>query len=281
MYYLKISDEIKKQVVEDYKDGLSGYKIAKKYNIHHSSVYNILKKEKIKTRNNSINSRKYIHNENYFETIDTEHKAYWLGFMYADGYITNTNSFGMSLSVKDKNHIEKFKTDIEATNPIKTYETTVGYTIGNQYVRLLMKSEKTVQDLINHGCVKHKTNILTAPKNVPKHLVHHFIRGYFDGDGCLAYTATTDTYHVKILGTDELLDYIKSYIESNNIAIVNHYYKRKPNQIVSSLEVGGNLQALDFMNHLYKDATICLDRKYERYINLCNKYLVEPTGNVR
>lgn len=45
--------------------------------------------------------------------------------------------------------------------------------------------------------------------------------------------------------------------------------------------MGGNLQALDFMNHLYKDATICLDRKYERYINLCNKYLVEPTGNVR
>lgn len=280
---MKINNQTKQQIVEDYNNGLSGYAIAEKYNIHFSTAYRIIKQQGIQARSNEINSKKYIHNENYFEVIDTEHKAYWLGFMYADGYIANKKDgnkmFGMSLSTEDIQHIEKFKADIEATNPIKTYDST-GYGSGSQYSRLLIASKKTTQDLINHGCVEHKTNILKAPIGVPDNLKHHFIRGYLDGDGCISYTALKDSYKVKILGTDDLLDYIKDYIESNNIATIKHYYKRKPEQTVSSLELGGNLQVLDFLNHIYKDATVYLDRKYERYVSLCNKYLVEPNGNV-
>ena len=44
-----------------------------------------------------------------FETIDTEEKAYWLGFMYADGYIgASRYSVGINLSLKDIDHLKKF-----------------------------------------------------------------------------------------------------------------------------------------------------------------------------
>lgn len=69
----------------------------------------------------------YYHNENYFEVIDNEHKAYWLGFMFADGYISNRDDtygedqFGISLAKEDIQTLYQFKQDINSTNPIHEY----------------------------------------------------------------------------------------------------------------------------------------------------------------
>ena len=72
-------------------------------------------------------------NSNYFETIDTEHKAYWLGFIYADGYLSisgKTKRMGVSLCLKDKVHLQNFSKCIESNYPIHEYEVSNGYKIG-------------------------------------------------------------------------------------------------------------------------------------------------------
>lgn len=248
--------------------------VANKFNVNVSVIQRVLKENNINTRSNSINSRKYYADFNYFEKIDTEHKAYWLGFIYADGYISSkqgaSDSVGISLALKDVDHLIKFKNDINATYPINNYVSS-GYG-ENDYCRILIASNKLAKDLISHGVLKQKTNILSPPTTVPDHLIRHFIRGYFDGDGCLSYYSTRDRYSIKILGTKEFLDFIKDFIYNNINYNINKYYKRKPEHTVCSLEISSEIKALEFLNIIYADSTICLERKYNRYLNLCNKY---------
>ena len=264
------------KIIEEYLNGKSTCKLAEEYNLCRSTISKILKKNNIKVRNNKINSRKYYHNENFFEVIDTEEKAYWLGFIYADGYITINKgqyNFGISLSINDKEHLEKFKKSLNATNPINTYNGN-GYT-NNEYCRLLITSEKTVKDLIDKGVVLRKTNVLTFPseQQVPKHLIHHFIRGYFDGDGCITSSMSNgyERYEVKFVGTYNMLDKINNIINDNCNIKISKLFKRKEYQEVFSLQYSSNKRSKVLYNYMYKNATIYLQRKFNKFSRLMKK----------
>ena len=70
---------------------------------------------------------KYSYDSNFFEKIDSEAKAYWLGFLYADGYIhrnykngkIKSMSLELSLKSEDRAHLENFLRDIRSNVPIK------------------------------------------------------------------------------------------------------------------------------------------------------------------
>ena len=260
------------KIIELYQNGLSGVKIAKQLNITNGVVYSCLERHKISRRSNKINSIKYSVNHDYFEVIDTEEKAYWLGFMYADGFVTCRNNVGLSLGEKDYNHLVKFKNCLQATNPIKKYTVSNGFTEGSIYYRLLITSDKMKQDLIKHGCVEQKTDILTAP-NINKNLQKHFIRGYIDGDGCITRSLIDNRYQykIKICGTDAILQYIADFIQENNIATIHKFYKRKEGQTVSYIDFGGNIQVIKFLNLVYGNSNIYLDRKYNIYLEACEQ----------
>ena len=76
----------------------------------------------------------YNYNEKYFETIDNEHKAYWLGFLYADGYVepiyrkNKIKAFRIEigLSIEDKHHLELLLQDIESDVPISERNQKIG-----------------------------------------------------------------------------------------------------------------------------------------------------------
>ena len=54
--------------------------------------------------------------EHSFDVIDTEEKAYWLGFLYADGNVSNTkNEVGITLQSSDIKHLYKFKTFLKSS----------------------------------------------------------------------------------------------------------------------------------------------------------------------
>ena len=285
---VKYSQKIKKQIVDDYINGKSTLKIKEEYGISPNTTLRLVRNAGYIPRTNKENSRKYFCNEDYFEIIDTEHKAYWLGFIYADGYISTSNKynqekFGMSLAFKDKYILEELNKDLSSNYPIYDYKTTASsYKEGTDYSRLLITSSKLVNDLIRHGVFANKSKILKAPNTIPDNLKHHFIRGYLDGDGCISKCnrKTRIEYSIKILGTECFLNYIKEYIHQNRIATINKYFKRKQDLDVLSLEFSGNKQVLNFLHLIYKDATIALNRKYERYKELCTLYTVEPNGNI-
>lgn len=197
-----------------------------------------------------------------FETIDTEEKAYWLGFLYADGSVSSKeHKIELGLAEQDLKQIEKFRDFIGIMNKISYRSTTKSY-------RYSFRSESCKEDLIKQGCVPKKSLILNFPteNQVPKNLIRHFIRGYFDGDGW--FTNTDSCFQIGIIGTE---DFIKGFL--NNIEIYNKENKifdvhRKDG--AKRYVFGAYTDVLNFLNWIYKDATIYLDRKYEHYLDFIN-----------
>ena len=240
----KVSKNIQDKVIEEYIKGVSIRTISEIYQLNRFTVSSFLEKNNIKTTKGN-HYRRYYHTENYFEKIDLEEKAYWLGFMFADGYIVDNSNrygqdeFGISLSEKDKDHLEKFKKSIKATNPILIYKRN-SKTPGEPLARILLTSQKTANDLIDKGCIKQKSLVLKPPKNVPNELIHHFLRGFFDGDGSIAKTKNesmrkTDgfLYNIRITTTYEMANWIQ------NIVNMGYVYKEKGmiRLIIIALEV--------------------------------------------
>lgn len=267
----KVSEEIKQKIIEDYKNNISLRNLEKKYNVSRSTISSYLEKIDIKKIKGN-HYRKYFHDEDFFEKIDSEEKAYWLGFMFADGYIVDNekrygqDAFGLALAKDSIDSLEKFKKSIKATNPI-TWDTSKK---GSQpQGRLLMRSQKTVNDLIDKGCVKQKSLILQPPKNIPDDLIRHFIRGFFDGDGSLIkYERTKNSiaYSINITSTYEMVKWIKQVFQIGQI------FPEKRREQTWYFTVGGNQQVIKLYHYLYDEATIWMDRKYNRFQELLNKY---------
>ena len=225
------------------------------------------KRNAIKGSENLKTNKIYTYNESYFKNIDTERKAYWLGFLFADGYVTTRNTNGstkggeleFTLKHDDRYMLNLFLNDINGNQLIKTRTVNLN---DNQYLadRLNINGIDFVNDLISHGCVQAKSLILQSPIGVPKELQNHFIRGYFDGDGCVAYYPDYKSFSYGIMGTPELLSYIKNCLgdEFKNIRV----YKTKSKAY--QIDIKGRNKIEIFHNYIYKNKSIFLDRKYQK-----------------
>lgn len=248
---------------------LSAQKIAK---ITGAKVYQInylLDKYKIPKRNLSDANRKYCVNHSYFKQIDTDEKAYWLGFLYADGFIAAGNYVGLTLASADKNHIEKFRKAIQSTHPIHVYQTT-GYS-NTEYARLTFASQEMVRDLEKLGCIQHKTFLLKFPteQQVPRQFLKDFVRGYLDGDGSITTGGKNSPLRLKFCGTSEFLEGLRAYF--NTIlapdCVLNKLEKRhKDAKNNYSLCLGSTKKSLLILHELYDGATTFLDRKNNLYL---------------
>ena len=197
-----------------------------------------------------------------FETIDTEEKAYWLGFLYADGSVgSKEHKIELGLAEQDLKQIEKFRDFIGIMNKISYRPSTKSY-------RYSFRSESCKEDLIRQGCVPKKSLILKFPTNeqVPLKLIKHFIRGYFDGDGW--FTNTEECFQVGIIGTE---DFIKGFLDSIEIENKNNKIFNVHRENGAKRYVFGAYQdVLNFLNWIYKDSNVYLDRKYEHYLDFIN-----------
>lgn len=227
----------------------------------------------LKRRNDQEKSRKYNCDETFFDVIDSEEKAYWLGFIYADGYINKRKDsavlrIGISITESDSNHLEKFKKAIKTDAPIHHYTVVQGYKVGTKYCRIIISNDHVARSLIKHGCVEHKSNIVQPPIGLPEDLIRHFIRGFMDGNGSITRTSKQD-YSISFTSTDSVLLWIMNHLKQHDI-IKRDYplSKRKPEHIVSGFEFGGNRQTKRFLDYIYQNATVWLDRKYQRYLDL-------------
>ena len=198
----------------------------------------------------------------FFEKIDTEEKAYWLGFLYADGFVSsNEDKIELGLAEKDLHHIEKFKQALNLSNKISYRESSKSY-------RISFRSQSCKADLIKQGCVPKKSLILKFPteEQVPFYLLRHFIRGYFDGDGW--FSNTPDCFQVGLIGT---LDFINGFlnvignINKNNKILDVHRIDGAKRYVFGSLD-----DVTNFLNWIYKDSSVYLDRKYEHYLDFIN-----------
>lgn len=254
--------EITNQILELYKQGKTGTEIAKALNTSRQVVYRKLDKIGIKIPNYH-NSLKF--DNTVFDIIDTEEKAYWLGFLYADGSVrANTNTVELDLKGDDIEHLQKFNSFIKNQMPVKLGTTQCN---NKKFIRCrcAITNGHFHSRLIELGCIPNKSLILKFPNRdifTDKNLIRHFIRGYVDGDGCLTYTSTGRLV-IEIIGTKEFLEEI--IIEYPNIFNKSfHKDKRRLNSNTYYISCSAN-KADMFASILYNDSKIYLQRKYDRF----------------
>lgn len=220
-------------------------------------------------------------NEHFFDRIDTEEKAYWLGFLYADGSLSGPTRMykgkekayyriEVSLKKEDKDHLEKLRTSLEMEAPVKISHTNFE---NSDRCRLGWNSKHMFNILCSYGCTPKKSLTLKFPDVsifANKSLIRHFIRGYVDGDGCLSYS---DKQHkrafLSILGTYDMLENMQHWLPLEfELAI---YGKEED---VKALQYQGKT-GFYVANYLYNNSNIRLDRKYNKYLEYCRLYLEE------
>ena len=233
--------------------------------------------------------RIYYLNENFFDSVDNEVKAYWLGFIYADGTIIKTKKTGqhllcIKLSSKDKNHLEKFCKDIETNKPLEIRTEQTKYSLVT-YCRISISSKKIVNDLEKYGVICNKSLTLRFPKNIKEDLLPHFIRGYFDGDGSIfvrnvkAYNKQYKMLGSSICGTKEFLEGIQenfSFLE-NSYTIYKDLRAKNLNKNIYTLNLYSNTRCIHFYNYMYNNSSVFLERKKEIFESYFNTFV----GNCR
>lgn len=208
-------------------------------------------------------------NEKYFDEIDSEEKAYWLGYIWADGYSAQMKPWFVAIQTKDKEHIEKFADSIDYTGTIKLVNTG-GFENSSQMGRLVICRKYMCEKLNDLG--KNITEMKIP--DIPKNLIKHFIRGFFDGDGSV-YTynksgipkGATKRYsyiqlEASIIGRMSILTLIEQQL--NNIKC---RYKNSKTDYMKYLVISNKKDMKAFYDYLYQDATIYLERKYLKFKN--------------
>ena len=201
-------------------------------------------------------------NINVFDTIDTEEKAYWLGFIFADGYIGSTPiredkksvyNFELSLALKDIEHLEKFRKFIGFEKEI---------TKDSYRCRIMVANKHFWTTLNNYGCTPNKSLTLKFPNCIPNNLIRHFIRGYFDGDGCITRHVYVNTVSpaINVLGTSDFLNNIINY--SDTTPNIRHDKRHSEETLILEWHKDDGVK---FINYLYNNSSIYLDRKFKLY----------------
>lgn len=263
----QFTEQEKEDIAQDYLINYNIQKLAKKYQVSSARIRTVLKNKKVTiiSDRKDLWKKRFPRNSNVFEKIDTFAKAYWLGFLYADGNIQKaTNTLRINLSTIDEDHLIKFKKFIGASNTeIKRNDKKD--IINNKIYEISyfsLSDEKIVNDLINKGCIENKTYSLTFPTEeiLPKEFQYHFIRGFFDGDGSIYEDKKRNRVCINFTGTADMLNSIKHIFGKDNIKLEN-----KNN--FSVLHLDGNKQVMNILTKIYENSSeeIVLSRKFEKF----------------
>ena len=200
---------------------------------------------------------------------------YWAGFLAADGCISSRKDYKsklleLELGEKDLDHLLKFKEHIKSNHPIK--ERTVENSKRNlkwndcKTNRIRICNYDLCSSLERFNIVPAKTKIYEFPEWLIDHpLVHHFMRGYFDGDGCISKNSALnrkDDYKINIIATEKFLITFSEII-CKNLNITNNSIVFNKTNNMNYLCYGGNLLVDKVCSYLYKDAKVFLKRKFD------------------
>lgn len=219
-------------------------------------------------------------NHSYFKDIGTEKKAYWLGFLYADGnvmhYKEKGNCYVLTLELKyeDKYMLELLKESLESDRKIdecyseREIQKDSKYKKPKHNARIMFNSKQIFEDLNRYGVVPNKTFKIKELPQIDKSLLRHFIRGYFDGDGTVYKVTKNQNIKFGFYGTYDFITNMKNTltqeIELNSVKVI----KQKESN-VSFITYSSKNNIIDFYNYIYRDSTIYLKRKrkiFEEYV---------------
>lgn len=271
---LKIKDYAE-QIDALHQEGKNAQEIAKILNFKYCQpVYNYFKKKGWSRLSREDYKYKvtYTVNQDFFSKIDTEEKSYILGFICADGHIDAT-AHRLTITLQDSDYrlLYAIREAMSSTHPIKRHIKTINpYTRSDNTIleqcSLSINGKQLILPLVDMGLSGKKTYTLddSIVNYIPEHLIRHFLRGFMDGDGNITWGkkySSGNKYIVQVCGNKEfLLGTFQKYFPSNC-----SLYRYKNAKQCYAWKISDKQKVLEFLNYLYKDAKIYLDRKYKIY----------------
>lgn len=261
-------------------DKMSLARIGKIFEVSHTAILDCMERFKVSRRTKTEwgkEKRIYTHDESYFETIDTAAKAYILGFLFADGYNGVYKRFiVLKIQEGDRNVIDLMARDLKTDSPIKTI---ISKKPNNKNMVILKICGKKIStDLENLGMIQAKSLIVKFPTSaqVPDNLLHHFVRGYFDGDGCICLPKGKATnVRVSLCLSLEFGIRLKDILLTK-LGINSHLVKQSA---IHRLDCAGRQNCLKFLKWMYKDSgEYFLPRKHDKFLEVEKHNTKMPTA---
>ena len=261
-----ITKEKEQLIITNYLNGLSAKKVAELSNCNVKTVSKVLIRNGLKLRNLSEASMKYTCKNDFFSVIDNEVKAYWLGALYADGNISKkaSKSGQIFLTSSDEEWVSDFMQAIASSNKPRKE-------LHKKYGTYVWKAQITSAVMFNNlndlGCTPAKSKTITFP-NISDDLIHHFIRGYFDGDGTVGVYKNLKANDWQVLKSgicsgSEL--FIKQVLEKIPVKNKSIYHRG-----VYTTQFSLN-DSIALYNYMYNNASVYLLRKKQVF----DKYLLD------
>ena len=196
-------------------------------------------------------------NVNYFGEIDSEEKAYWLGFITADGGIVNSR-LTIQLSSIDRTHVEKLANQLDTNQPIfdRSCERKGKF---HKVSYLCVSSKLIVEDLKKYGLTPNKST-REIYYNCSEELQRHYLRGLFDGDGCIRKIKYG--WLLAMCGSHDLIHSFRNHLV-NSLGVTPQKLRKQKN--LWYLYFARKADVRTVLNYLYQDSTVSLDRKFSLY----------------
>ncbi|MBY0062367.1 LAGLIDADG family homing endonuclease [Priestia aryabhattai] len=254
--------------------------IARIYSISAAQISRTFKRHGVETRSVSEGTRTYKLDDYAFNIIDSHEKAYWLGFIYADGCVSvridkekevYDYRLVIALQESDKQTLEDLSEFLKTDRPL-LYKKSItrvssngkSYTSKPQYI-LNVFSKQMIEDLKNWGVVPRKSLIVTFPNSLSEEYYNSFILGYFDGDGSIS--CSNEKWQISLVGTKEFLERIQEIL-INRCGVSLTKLGKKKGQKSYSLRYGGAAQLKELGDWLYRDSPVFMARKKEKFLQI-------------
>ncbi len=264
----RVSKERIQEVIKLYQEGFTDSMLRKTLHMTSRTVKKILETYGIKrTRSEQVQFGKggSVINHNCLDQLTPE-SLYWIGFLYADGHIERDRPrITLTLADVDMNHLEKFKaffgtgiTVREVTNKIRIAPGQINF--DNKAFRVAFSSKKIYERLQELGFTHNKTYGIVIHAFLKNS--RDFWRGVVDGDGWL-YNKSQKA--IGLSGNSNTLSEFINFLNSCGVGTKTVPSKRKDRDFLWMLDLHSN-KAQRTADLLYKNATVYLDRKYQKYV---------------
>lgn len=210
---------------------------------------------------------RYIYHHSVFHFISEPEQAYWLGFLAADGYVSDNGIIQLALGISDLKQLEKFKRFLQTDAPIKYGH--ISDKLGERdYCRLTCCSSEIWSDLIRHGITPRKTKSVAWPAWLSQTLCWPYLLGYFDGDGgfCLGAHGSS-SIQWSIAGHAVFLLSAQTFLMSELGLRQTKLIRRSQTDVIKSLSYSGTVQVLAISLSMYRSCPIRMERKTEKLIS--------------
>ena len=268
--------EQEKVFAQDYQNGLTCGQVALKHNVNRNTMITILRRQNVTFRLRQGDFKRiYTLDNTVFDDLNNEHACYWLGFLFADGFVSrNRNEIKLTLNNKDRIHVKMFNEFLKTDRMVRDAKIIYkgqSLIVANTSVR----DNHLANQLRKLGIEPTRPRPLVSLESIPITMYHHWVRGWFDGDGSVTSISKRNQLRLQFLGHHLLVDKVKNIFENElNTTRVSPTKVQTPH--LRTLNYTSSSDIIKLHTYLYDGATTWLGRKRNKLDSWLISQLREP-----